>query len=193
MEKAKKKIIKVRITTMPTIDMEENLKYGCGFTGDGMKDNQYYNTSLICFGHSNYSDVNKHSDWVDVERGYSFEDHISRLERANPKFIITPIWLYRHSSECLEWSPSCRWDSGPLGCIAVRRRRGARVEGYETATEKAFNLLNEYWFSTVYELEDAHGGWIGPLTYSDIEEVVKDEFGDDAEYEIVYHEWTLSA
>lgn len=185
MEKVEKKTIKVHATSMPRMDMEESLCNECGFTGNGMKDSQYYNTSLICFGHPSYTDVNKHSDWVDVETGYSFEDHISRLERANPKFVITPVWLYRHSGECLQWSPSCRWDSGALGCIAVRRKRGARDEGYETAIERAFNLLNEYWFSSVYEFEGEHSSWIGPLTYCDIEEVVKDQFGDDAEFEIV--------
>ena len=179
------KIITVHSTTMQILDMEESLKYGCSFIGNGQKDSQYYNTSLVCFGHPNYSDVNKHSDWVDVPTQWSFEDHISKLEKANPKFVITPIWLYRHSGECLQWSPSCRWDSGPLGCIAVRRMRGAKLKGYERASERAFKLLNDFWFSSVYEFEVEDGSWIGPLTYIDIEEVIKEEYGDDAEYEIV--------
>ena len=177
------KIITVHSTTMQILDMEESLKYGCSFIGNGHKDSQYYNTSLICFGHKNYRDFNKHSDWVDTENGYCFEDHLNKLEKANPKFVITPVYLYSHSGECLEWGPSCRWDSGALGCIAVRRMRGARFEGYERASETAFKLLNDFWFSTVYEFENEDGSWVGPLCREDVEEVVKEEYGDDCEIE----------
>ena len=181
MEDLKKKTITVQGTSMPRMDMEEILCNACGFTGNGQKGSQYYNTSLICFGHSRYSDLNRHPDWVDVATAFSFDDHISKLEKANPKFVIRPVYMYRHSCTILEWHPSNRWDSGALGCIAVRRKRGGRESGYDSAIENAFRHLNNYWFSEVYEFEDEDGAWVGPLCFDDVVEVVKEVHGNDCE------------
>lgn len=167
-------------------DMDENLSHGCGYTGSGRDTSQYYKVSFIPFAKSRMYSVNKHEDWKDIspQSFGSFEDHFDALVRANPKFILREVYLFSHSGEHLEWSPSCRWDSGPVGCIAVRRKRGARMEGYDNALDRGFKLLNDYWFSPTYSLfiESEHC-WTGALTSEECLEVAKEEYGENIELE----------
>ena len=184
-----KKVIDVVSDQCTLWDMEENLTHGCGFTGAGGKDSQYYSVSFIPFGMRNYSSVNKHEDWDDLkgQSFCSFDDHFDALVRANPKFVIKEIYIYRHGMEYLEWSPTCRWDSGRAGCLAVRRKRGARLDGYESALDKGFKLLNDYWFGPTYSFYiEEDDSWTGPLTSEEIISVAKEIYGEDKEIEINY-------
>jgi hypothetical protein len=182
MENLKK--IQIFADQVTLCDMEENLTHRCGYTGSGRNTSQYYKVSFIPFAHRGYSSVNEHEDWKDLSKQSfgSFEEHFEALVRANPKFILREVCIFRHTGEHLEWSPSCRWDSRQIGCIAVRRKRGARMEGYETAIDRGFKLLNDYWFSPTYSFHiESEDCWTGPLTSEECLEVAKEYYGENIE------------
>ena len=53
-----KVVIEVVSEQCTLMDIEDNLSYGCGYTGAGGKDSQYYSVSFVPFGMRNYSSVN---------------------------------------------------------------------------------------------------------------------------------------
>lgn len=79
------------------------------------------------------------------------EDHTKYIQEKylNNEYDVYPLWIYSHGGEVFELSPSCKWDSGLTGMIAVKKDS-------ETTIEQVMEELED-WMNPGEEIESLLG------------------------------------
>jgi len=157
---------------------------------------QYDNICIIHIGHRRYS--------FGDENYNNFEDIQAAERKAKAKGnIVLPLYMYDHSGITIALTPfSCRWDSGRVGFVEVRKSEmianwgkknftpQLKAKSLEVAEQEVkeldYYIRGEVYLYSINDHEESCGGFIGDIKYciteaKEMAESLQKQKADDAE------------
>lgn len=126
--------------------------------------------TMICF-HKRYNigDVGHQFKSSD----YSSWEELEKDLVANGYAVILPIYMYDHGGVTISTSPfSCRWDSGQVGYIAVKKKKLYEEYGVKRLTKKIIDIAEGVLKAEIEEYDNyLQGNVYGFISYEEGEEV----------------------
>ena len=116
------------------------------------------------------------------EPDWDIEEHIKFIERIKKYAVILPIYKYEHGNTIYSTKPfSCKWDSGQVGFIFVRKEKIREWYSIKKITKKWIETIEGYLESELKEYTSYCNG-------TDLYRfVIADKNGDEMESVGGYH------